>query len=122
MTRKKQQVPGTPDDATVMAQWAKVTDPREALHIICEQQDFLGYDSYYKDLRNALLDMAERCSAAPASTTIYVIMGNDYPSAVFASEERAEAYCDVRKKARKPSDMGPRIYWRWYKFPVDVEQ
>jgi hypothetical protein len=49
-------------DATLLDQWAKITDPREALRTIVKHEDFLGYDPYYKDLRAALLAMADRCS------------------------------------------------------------
>jgi hypothetical protein len=42
--------------------WREVTDPRKALAEIVEHQDFLGYDPYFAEMRDALLAMAERNS------------------------------------------------------------
>jgi hypothetical protein len=47
-------------DKQLLARWKKIKNPKMALLEICEHEDFLGYDPYYKDLREALLDMAER--------------------------------------------------------------
>jgi hypothetical protein len=49
------------DDNQMMEKWRAVTDPREALQIIVGNEMFLGYDPYYSDLRNTLMEMAERC-------------------------------------------------------------
>ena len=38
----------------------KVHDPREALKLLVENDDFLGFDPYYRDIRGALFAMAER--------------------------------------------------------------
>ncbi len=54
-------VVATPTNAEVVERWSKITDPCEALREIVSNQNYLGYDSYYEDLRSALLDMAERC-------------------------------------------------------------
>lgn len=43
---------------------------------------------------------------------VFVVMGNDYPDAVFDTEAAAEAYC---AKQRPHND---RIYWRVYEFEV----
>ena len=51
-----------PSDAAVMARWARITDPKEALRVLLKNESFLGYDPYYADLRDALLDMCDRCS------------------------------------------------------------
>ena len=48
-------------DADLLAKWAGITDPVQALREIVEHEDFLGFDPYYRDLRAALLEMAERC-------------------------------------------------------------
>lgn len=48
---------------------------------------------------------------------VWVIMGNDYPDAVVASEEAADAYC-ANKKAGRPDG---RIYWRAYKFTMETK-
>jgi len=41
------------------AEIAKIEDPIEMLEAIIENQDFLGYDPYFKDLRQAMLDQVE---------------------------------------------------------------
>ena len=38
----------------------RITDPKEALRIIVENEEFFGFDPYYRDLRCAMLKMAER--------------------------------------------------------------
>lgn len=54
-------------DAAFLKSLKKVTDPVAALRMILENESFLGYDSYYADLRQALLGMARR--VADASST-----------------------------------------------------
>lgn len=54
--------------------------------------------------------------------TVWVVMGNDYPGAVFASEEAAKKYIE-KKIADTPPDQRnsfghPRIFWRSYKFEL----
>lgn len=58
-TRQKRQ---SVSDENLLQEWSRVTDPKVALAKIVEHQDFLGYDPYYAKLREALLEMAERCS------------------------------------------------------------
>lgn len=51
---------------------------------------------------------------------VFVVMGNDYPSAVFEDEAKAEAYCKEMKaesKKGKPASY-PGIYYRVYEFEV----
>lgn len=52
---------------------------------------------------------------------IFVIMGNDYPDAVRASEEAAQEYVDEQnaesKKKHGPLDSR-RVYWRYYDFEL----
>jgi hypothetical protein len=50
------------NDDNLITAWSKVTDPKEALKLILENEDYFGYDPYFRDLRAALLEMAERCS------------------------------------------------------------
>lgn len=45
---------------------------------------------------------------------VWVIMSNDYPDSVFATERLAEEY--VKSQKAKREDM--RIYWRAYEFTV----
>lgn len=52
-------------------------------------------------------------------TVVHVVMGNDYPAAVFSSPERAEAYCRAK---REKADREGMVYWRTYEFPVDKEE
>lgn len=58
---------------------------------------------------------------------VYVVMGNDYPDAVFTTEAAAEAYCteraaeDPRPKLRSSAFPAPRVYWRYYDFPLLTE-
>lgn len=47
---------------------------------------------------------------------VWVIMGNDYPDAVFDSKTEAEAYC-TRKTVSAPQTRR-KIYWRAYEFTV----
>lgn len=47
-------------DSELIAKWAKIDDPVEALGQLLEHQMFLGSDPYYRDLDNALMEMAER--------------------------------------------------------------
>ena len=49
---------------------------------------------------------------------VYVIMGNDYPDAVFSSREVAEKFVAEKKKERK--DGLTPIYWRLYEFEMDA--
>ena len=56
-------------DAEIIAQWSRVTDPKEALRLIVENEMFFGYDHYYRDLREALIDMAVRCGGMEPQPT-----------------------------------------------------
>jgi len=38
----------------------QITDPVEMLGCIIENQDFMGYDPYYRDFRQTMLDQAEK--------------------------------------------------------------
>lgn len=48
------------NDAQMIASWAKVTDPVEALEELHEHGYFLGNDPYYVDLDGALREMIGR--------------------------------------------------------------
>ena len=39
----------------------KVVDPQEACRMMVENENYLGFDPYYRDLREALIAMCERC-------------------------------------------------------------
>ncbi len=47
-------------DAEWIATLDKVTDPVEALGIVLENEDYFGFDPYYRDIRGAVLGMAQR--------------------------------------------------------------
>lgn len=51
---------------------------------------------------------------------VFVVMGNDYPHSVYATEEAAERFIAAARKARDKETgvSGSRIYWRAYEFPV----
>jgi hypothetical protein len=48
---------------------------------------------------------------------VFVVMGNDYPDAVFSTLELAEAYCE--KQRRQQREASRPVYWRPYPFVVD---
>lgn len=50
---------------------------------------------------------------------VFVVMGNDFPDAVFDSEQTATAYCDAKRKEPKVIGFGPRIYWCLYEFELN---
>lgn len=47
---------------------------------------------------------------------VFVVMGNDFPDAVFAKEADAEAYCESKRDGN--ATHGHRIYWRVYGFDL----
>jgi hypothetical protein len=47
---------------------------------------------------------------------VYVVMGNDYPEAVFKLEAEAVKFCSDKKKER--GMQKPVIYWRTYEFEL----
>ncbi|TJW14426.1 MAG: hypothetical protein E5W82_10645 [Mesorhizobium sp.] len=49
-------------------------------------------------------------------TEVHVVMGNDFPAAVFEKKEDAETYCVARRAENRPGYA--RIYWRVYNFPI----
>lgn len=48
--------------------------------------------------------------------TVHVVMGNDYPDAVFTTREAGDSYCKQRREEDKHSER--RIYWRCYEFEL----
>lgn len=48
-------------DAAWIKKISKIKDPKAACRILAENENFLGYDPYYRDLRVALIAMCERC-------------------------------------------------------------
>jgi hypothetical protein len=56
---------------------------------------------------------------------VFVIMGNDYPVAVFKDETAAEMFCEKKKAERERltrDGFEPRIYWRYYEFNLNEEK
>lgn len=51
---------------------------------------------------------------------VYVVMGNDFPGAVYATKEAADSYCHQQIAAGKVDNNGRpgRIYWRVYEFEL----
>lgn len=52
------------------------------------------------------------------ATKVFVIMGNDFPDAVFSQEPDAAAYV-ARLNSTAAIQGYARIYWRHYEFPLD---
>lgn len=52
--------------------------------------------------------------------TVYVVMGNDFPAAVYSNEQDADARCreEMAKNEQRKSDGYGTIYWRYYDFPL----
>ena len=48
---------------------------------------------------------------------VYVVMGNDFPEAVFASREAADRFCADREREHVKGQV--RIHWRAYDFKVN---
>jgi hypothetical protein len=64
------------------------------------------------------------------ATKVFVVMGNDFPAAVFSTEERANAYCETaavehQRRMRQHYGEGrpfPKIYFRATEFELDAEE
>jgi hypothetical protein len=61
---------------------------------------------------------------------VWVVMGNDYPDAVFSTEKAAEDYCAERarsamwRRAKNKAGIeyaGHVVHWRSYKFTMDAK-
>lgn len=48
---------------------------------------------------------------------VYVVMGNDFPDAVFTSAELAQVYCASKAVDTRPGGI-TRVYWRFYDFEL----
>jgi hypothetical protein len=51
-------------DADWIKSLDKITDPREALQTIIDNELYFGFDPYYRDLRDAMVKMADRVLSA----------------------------------------------------------
>ena len=51
---------------------------------------------------------------------VWVVMGNDYPDAVFDSHKGAMAHIESRAQedSKFAKEMRPKIYWRAYEFEL----
>jgi hypothetical protein len=50
---------------------------------------------------------------------VWVVMGNDYPAAVFDTEEAAKSYIKTKDMETGGAERG--IYWRAYDFSLNEE-
>lgn len=57
-----------------------------------------------------------------------MVMGNDFPDAVFSTEEAARAFCEQQLRADREEDARngrrsqiPRIYWRVWDYELDAK-
>lgn len=55
-------------DVEFIQQLNNVTDPAEACRVLVENENFLGYDPYYRDLREALIEMCTRCGGTACTS------------------------------------------------------
>ena len=55
-------------DVKFIQQLNNVTDPAEACRVLVENENFLGYDPYYRDLREALIEMCTRCGGTACTS------------------------------------------------------
>lgn len=54
---------------------------------------------------------------------MHVVMGNDFPAAVFDDLAKAEAYCDQQRLKGPHTESGIcRIHWRTYDFYLNNER
>ena len=60
--------------------------------------------------------MGDKVRESETRMSVYVVMGNDFPDAVFDNEAAAEAYCEARRAQN--AESGTRVYWRFYVFPL----
>ena len=51
-----------------------------------------------------------------------VVMGNDFPDAVFDTLAAAEAYCEKRREQDKKASPRRMIHWRTYDFYLNDER
>jgi hypothetical protein len=59
-----------------------------------------------------------------AMTPIFIVMGNDYPAAVFSTQAFADRYVDDRKRdeaRRQAEGRCTPIHWSVYTFPLDQQ-
>lgn len=50
-------------------------------------------------------------------TKVFIVMGNDFPDAVFSTKAAAENYCTERRKAKLRGT--PTIHWCVYEYVLD---
>lgn len=52
---------------------------------------------------------------------VYIVMGNDFPDAVFSNKTKAEEYVEKKKTEtpKFPLTGTARIYWRCYEFELN---
>jgi hypothetical protein len=82
-----------------------------------------GYDPLDGAEPGVTLSKGNPCAGMVAGVsnqlTAYVLMGNDFPEAVFLDKAAADAGLAEAKRDRKRVDKYYRIYWRLYEFTVD---
>ena len=52
---------GRMGDREWIAHLASITDPKVACKVLVENENYLGFDPYYRDIREALISMCARC-------------------------------------------------------------
>ena len=51
--------------------------------------------------------------------TVYVVMSNDYPAAVFSDENCAQDFCHAKHKEQREKLGHTRVRWGVYDFDID---
>jgi len=114
-----------PYDAKQAALKAHPSNRKDAISLFLEYLNVSHEDFFYSEgmtaeeyiFGNQAEDIADPQLAAqtePTSRKVFVVMGNDYPDAVFSEEAVAEAFCKMRRAV-----PGSRINWRVYDFELD---
>jgi hypothetical protein len=75
----------------------------------------MGHITLHRTRASMMLD----CLEAKGYLRVYVVMGNDYPDAVFTNEAAALRHCEAKTKLGR-ADV-TRIHWRYYDFMVQTE-
>ena len=106
---------GATEDQVIDDDVVKSRSLRDELATVCAERDQLK-----REVVAANKIVAEQSAALGRAhaAKVYVVMGNDYPDAVFLDEKKAKEYCAVKKAKNKPGER--IVYWRYYEFEVQT--
>jgi hypothetical protein len=66
--------------------------------------------------------MADRSEGGGATMKVFVVMGNDFPDAVFSTVVLADQYVRAKQAEKPIRRPAPTMYWRVYEFTLDTEK